>query len=185
MRPFTVDEFHRLIDAHILTEDDHVELLEGWLVEKLAHHPPHDCAVELAQDLLPRLLPPGWRVRFQSAITLGDSEPEPDGAVVRGDPRNRAAHHPGPGEIALVLEISDSSLASDRREKARIYARAGLPIYWILNLVDRQLEIHTDPDPAANPPQYRHRQIVTADQAAAILLPGHPPIPVAVRDLLP
>src|SRR4051794_28395359 len=87
VRLFTVEEYHRMIDAGILGEDDPVELLEGLIVPKMPRNPPHDCGIELAEQSLRSRLPVAWRVRVQSAITTADSEPEPDLAVARGTVR--------------------------------------------------------------------------------------------------
>src|SRR5438132_9738361 len=84
-RRFTVAEYHRLIDLGILTEDDNLELLEGYLVHKMSRNPPHDAAIQKGTKRWLRLLPPGWDLRVQSAITLAESEPEPDFAIVCGD----------------------------------------------------------------------------------------------------
>src|SRR5215208_5522260 len=88
MRPFSVSEYGRMIETGVLAEDDPVELLEGWIVFKMTRNPPHDVAVALTGKLLIRVLPAGWHVRSQSAITTQDSQPEPDVAVVRGDERD-------------------------------------------------------------------------------------------------
>src|SRR2546423_11609672 len=110
---FTVDEYHRIIQAGVLTEDNPVELLEGWIVPKMPHNPPHDATIELVEESLQSKLPAGWRIRVQLAITTDDSEPEPDLAVVRGAARSRLTSHPGPQDIALLVEVSDSSLSHD------------------------------------------------------------------------
>ena len=90
-------------------------------------------------------------LRVQQAATLSDSVPEPDFAIVRRRGVGYKEHHPAPGDIALVVEVADSSLDGDREDKCRIYARAGIPTYWIVNLVDQQIEVYTspvgDPDP--------------------------------------
>src|ERR1700746_3232507 len=93
-RRLSGSEYHRLIELGILTEDDNLELLEGYLVHKMSRNPPHDAALQLIQETLPRLLPLGWCLRMQSAIPLGGSEPEPDGAIVRGNARSYSSHHP-------------------------------------------------------------------------------------------
>src|SRR5437016_4994181 len=108
-----------------------------------------------------RVLPAGWDLRVQSAITLTESEPEPDFAIVRGDESAYLTRHPTTADIGLVVEVSDSTLPGDRDDKGRIYARAGIPCYWIVNLVDRQVEVHTLPSgPVADPrsgQQINHR----------------------------
>src|SRR5262249_33482922 len=117
--------------------------LEGRLVVAEPQHTPHATAIDLVGEALREAFGAGWRVRIQLPLGLGpDSEPEPDVAVVRGDARDFLADHPA--TAALVVEVSDASLL-DRRLKARIYARAGITDYWIVNLVDRVVEVHRDP----------------------------------------
>jgi Uma2 family endonuclease len=107
--------------------------------------PPHAAAVENVRELLREMLPAGWHVRSQQPVTLTASEPEPDAAVVQGHRHDYNARHPGAAEVGLVVEVADSSLATDRGLKARLYAEAGIEIYWIVNLVDRCIEVHTSP----------------------------------------
>ncbi|MBI4953002.1 MAG: Uma2 family endonuclease [Myxococcales bacterium] len=184
VRRFTVDEYHRLGAAGVLGEDDGVELLEGWIVPKMVHNPPHDNAVELADEALRPWLPPGWRVRIQSAIRALDSEPEPDLAVVRGSARGRHGRHPEPDEVALVVEVADTSLERDRGAKARIYARAAIPCYWIVNLVDRQVEVHEDPSGTDRDAGYRRRAVHMPGQPLSLCL-GDATVSLDPADLLP
>jgi Uma2 family endonuclease len=118
-------------------------------------------------------------------IALIESEPEPDAAVVRGDITTYFTRHPTPTDFGIVIEISDSTLAFDRRDKGRIYARAGIPVYWIVNVVDRQVEVYTDPQPGAAPPAYAAQTIYRPGQDVPILLDGTATSAVAVSDLLP
>src|SRR5438105_9817214 len=120
-----------MIHAGILTENDPLELIEGWLVAKMTHNPPHDGTVQRINKRLGRRLPAGWDLRIQSAVTTSDSEPEPDLVVVRGDETTYLHKHPGPADVGMLIEVADSTLSRDRQEKARLYARAGLPCYWI------------------------------------------------------
>jgi Uma2 family endonuclease len=141
---FSVDQYHAMIRAGILTEDDPVELLEGWLVTKMPKNPRHSVATRLIRQALEGLLPPGWYVDTQEPLTTADSEPEPDVVVVCGDRRQYLDHHPGPQDVALVVEVADSTLQRDRSLKKRLYAAAGIPAYWIVNLLDSQFEVYTD-----------------------------------------
>jgi Uma2 family endonuclease len=134
-----------MIAAGILTSDDPVELLDGWLVQKMAKNPPHRITTRLIREALESIIPDGWYVETQEPITLADSEPEPDVAVIRGDTRDYLDRHPGASEVALVVEVADSTLERDRSLKQQIYARAGISTYWIVNLVNFQLEIYTQP----------------------------------------
>ena len=144
IRRFTVDEYHRLAELGVLSAGERVELLEGWLVPKMIHNPAHDGTIELLDDLLRPMLPEGWRLRIQSVVTTGDSEPEPDIAIVRGPAGRYLSKHPGAADIALVIEVAESSLDRDRH-KRRLYARAGIVCYWIVNLVDRKVEVYGNP----------------------------------------
>jgi hypothetical protein len=172
LRPFTVDEYHRMIQAGILTEDDPVELLEGWIVFKMPRDPRHDATIGLTEEALRSTLPAAWRVRVQSAITTGNSEPEPDLAVVLGPVTRYMAHHPGPADIGILIEVADSSLARDRGEKARAYAGAGIACYWIVNLQANEVEVYTGPSGPADFPAYASRQVYRRGDSIPVTLGG-------------
>ena len=145
VRRFSVQEYQQMAEAGVLTDQEDVELLEGWVTPKMIHNPPHDLAVGLVEEAIRSRLTEVWKLRTQSAITTEDSKPEPDVAVVRGPLRRYAQEPPKPDDIAVVVEIADTSLARDRH-KGRLYARAGIAAYWIVNLIDRQIEVYTQPD---------------------------------------
>jgi Uma2 family endonuclease len=184
MRPFTVGEYHRLTEIGVLTEDDPVELLEGWIVFKMPHNPRHDNTVYRLQDRLVKLLPPDWLVRVQSAMTTADSEPEPDIAVAAGPVTRYDTRHPGPEDVTLVVEVADTSLGRDRQDKLRLYARAGVQVYWIVNLVDLRVEVYTDPSGTSAFPAYRSRTDYTSGQSISLQLAGAV-IQLAVAEFLP
>lgn len=142
----SVRQYRQMVRSGILTEDDPVELLEGWLVPKMPKNPPHRLATRRVRTALEGLLPSGWFVETQEPITTADSEPEPDVTLVRGTPEDYADRHPGPEDLALVVEIADATLQRDRTIKRRLYAAAGIPTYWILNLPEQVLEVHSAPD---------------------------------------
>jgi Uma2 family endonuclease len=154
---FSVEQYHAMIQGSILTDDDPVELLEGWLVPKMPKNPPHRVATRLVREALEQVLPEGWYVDSQEPITLLDSEPEPDVIVVRGNTRQYLDRHPGPQDLALVIEVADTTLQRDRTLKKRTYARAGIPVYWIINLPERQIEVHTMPMQSLQEPDYKQR----------------------------
>jgi len=185
VRRFSVAEYRKLAEVGILTEHERVELLEGWIVPKMVHNPPHDNTVELVDEALRALLPPGWRVRVQSSITTADSEPEPDLTLVRGSARERSGRHPVPSEIGLIIEVADSSLETDRRDKARLYARAGIEHYWIVNLVDRCVEVHEEPSPTDEVPRYRRVTSLSPGQSLELRLEGPPIAMIPVEAFLP
>lgn len=141
---FTVEQYHRMGESGVLTADDRVELLEGWIVKKMNHRPAHGFAVRVLDDWLQSIVPTGWLVQCQLPITLSNSEPEPDLAIVRGLHSDFRDRHPGGNACRLLIEVADTSLAKDRA-KAAIYAAAGIEEYWIVNLIDRQLEKMTQP----------------------------------------
>ncbi len=184
-RRFSVTEYHRLIELGILTEDDNLELLDGYLVHKMSRNPPHDAAIQKGTKKWLRLLPPGWDLRVQSAITLTESEPEPDFAIVRGDEQAYVSRHPTAADIGLVVEVSDSTLPGDRDDKGRIYARAGIDCYWIVNLIDRQVEVYTAPSGPGPDPKYAQRVDHRPGASIPLLLGGTTLVQVAVQDLLP
>src|SRR5436189_65444 len=109
-RRFTVAEYHKLIEIGLLTENDRIELVEGYLVNKMPQNAPHGGGVKALVRKLPTILPAGWELSVQSPVTLSDGEPEPDGAVVRTDPGNYFRRHPGPADIGIVIEVADTSL---------------------------------------------------------------------------
>ena len=183
VRRFSVEEYHRMIEDGFFAEDEAVELLEGWIIPKMARDARHDATIELADETLSGLLPSGWRVRVQCAVTTGDSEPEPDLALVKGSPRSRAKQHPGAAEVPLLIEVAESSLSLDRRLKGRAYARARFVEYWIINLVDNQVEVHTEPVSEAEEPFYRSRRVFGRGESIAFLVDGTNCV-VAVNDLL-
>jgi Uma2 family endonuclease len=185
LRRFSVDEYHQMVQTGILNEDEPVELLEGSIVIKMPRNPKHDLTLEKADVAIRERLPAGWRIRIQCAITTNDSEPEPDIAVVRGPLPSRTDAHPRPGEIALLVEVAESSLDRDRAVKGQTFARAAIPVYWIINLPDRQVEVYTDPTGPDPQPAYRTVQDYGETDAVPLVLDGHDIGRIPVRDLLP
>jgi hypothetical protein len=173
-----------MIETGVLTENDRVELLDGQIVPKMVHNPPHDCCVLLAQTQLLPLVPSSHVVRIQSAITLSTSEPEPDLLVAAGPARRYVRRHPRPNDIELLIEVADSSLSQDREVKGPLYARARIPVFWIVNLIDSCVEVYTQPR-AGRSPAYRQRQDYTRNDAVPLVIDGREIARIAVRDLLP
>jgi Uma2 family endonuclease len=182
---WSVENYHRMAESGILDEDAPVELLEGMLVEKMTKKPPHTAATLLTQKLLGQILPPGWHLAIQEPMTLTESEPEPDLAVVRGEIRHYLTHHPGPEDVALVVEVADTTLIRDRGAKKRIYATARIPIYWIVNLLERCVEVYSEPTSTPAHPDYRQRQLYFADDFVPVQIDGEVFGQLAVKELLP
>ena len=131
----TVDQYDRMVENGILPETNRFELIEGRIVEKDVKDPAHPTATRRTMRAIERLLPPGWHVRKEDPVRIPNrrSELEPDLAVVRGDDDAYETRHPGPEDVALVVEVTRSSVAKDRK-LARVYGRGGIPVYWIVNL---------------------------------------------------
>ena len=183
---FSVDQYHAIIRAGILTEDDPVELLEGWLVTKMPKNPKHRVVTRLIRQALENLVAPGWYVDTQEPLTTADSEPEPDVMVVRGETRRYLDRHPGPQDVPLVIEVADSSLQRDRTLKKRLYAAAGILVYWIVNLIDNQIEVYTDPSGPGDQPDYRYQQNYgLTEDAIPVVIEGRAVGHLVVQDLLP
>ena len=183
--PLSVDQYHAMIHAGILTDDDPVELLEGWLVAKMPKNPPHRAVTRLIRQVLERLVPAEWYVDSQEPITTDDSEPEPDVVVVRGETRHYLDRHPGPHDVGLVIEVADTTLQRDRGFKKRLYARASIPVYWIVNLSDNQCEVYTEPSGPEPQPDYRQRQDYGASDVIPVVLAGVEVGRIAVQEFLP
>jgi Uma2 family endonuclease len=184
-RRWTRAEYDRLIDIGVFLPHEPLELLAGELIVSEPQGSAHYTAIGLVEDALRAVLEPGWLVRSQGPVELDDeSEPEPDVAVTRGLRRTFSRRHPS--RPALVVEISDTSLAFDREHKGSLYARAHLDDYWVLNLVDRVLEIYRRPvlDPSA--PfgwRYASREVLSAESFVELL--AAPGARILVSDLLP
>jgi Uma2 family endonuclease len=184
-RPWTAADYDRLVSAGLLRPEDRIELVTGALVCREPQGSYHATAVDLVADALAAAFDGGFVVRTEKPLRLDDqSEPEPDVAVVAGSRRDfRDAH---PGHAVLVVEVADSSLDMDRRHKGSLYARSGIPEYWIVNLGDRSVEVHRapEPDPAAVFGwRYARREVVGPEGAITPLTRAGARI--AVADLLP
>jgi Uma2 family endonuclease len=184
VRRFSVEEYRRLGDAGVLTDEDRVELLEGVITPKMIHNPPHDAAIMLIEEALRPLLPSGWMIRIQSSITTSDSEPEPDLAVVRGTARDYSRRHPAAADVGLVVEVADTSLLRDRN-KTRLYARAGVPTYWIVNLADSQIEVHWQPSGPCDSPEFQQTAVYRRGDHVTLTLSVASASKILVDELLP
>jgi Uma2 family endonuclease len=178
--PISVDAYFRLVETGALSEDDRVELLEGVVVAMAPRNARHDAAVSLTHEALREAIGREAAIRGQCALVIGvRSVPEPDVAVVPGALRDYDTRHPT--TALLVVEVADSSLPQDRLTKARLYAAAEIPEYWIVNLRDDRLEVSRDPDPAAA--LYREtRNLGPGERVSPVAFPA---ASVAVADLLP
>jgi Uma2 family endonuclease len=178
-------DYERLVDRGVFEPGDRVELIDGLLLVSEPQSSPHYTAIRLVERALTRGFGEGWDVRTQAPIALDDaSEPEPDVAVVRGGVRDFATSHPV--DPVLVVEVAASSLAFDREHKASLYARAGRPEYWIVNLIDRVLEVRREPmrEPSA-PYGWDYALVDMRGPTDRVSTLGAPAIQILVADLLP
>lgn len=177
---WTREQYYRLIEADFF-DDGRVELLEGLIWDMASQLTLHTTGVRLTQLALEDVFRGRFEVRVQMSITLPDgTEPEPDVAVAPGTPLDYIGHHPGPEELLLVTEVSDSSIVKDRGPKLVAYARAWIAEYWIINLAHHQLEVYRQPSPTG---VYNDAKIYLPGDAVAPL--QAPDKPIAVSDLLP
>lgn len=173
-----------MIETGILTAEDKVELLENYVVLKIPRNPPHDSTLQRMLRPLLRSLPAGWDLRVQSAIVLADSQPEPDYAVVRGTWTNYETRQPGAADAGLVVEVADLSLLRDQHDKTRIYARGSIACYLIVNLVDRRIEVYSQPTGPVAVPSYQTCQTYQPGDAVPLVLDGNQAAVIPASDLL-
>jgi Uma2 family endonuclease len=178
----SIDQYEKLVSSGVFTKRDKLQLVNGVLVAKMTQNDPHCTADLLCHQALVNVIPAGWHVRFDKPLRLPltNSKPEPDQSVVRGSVRDFGQRSPTAADVGLVVEIADTSLADDRK-MARTYAASGIPLYWIINLIDRQIEVYTDPtaDGYGPPQTYRAGDQVPITLDGVVV--GH----IAVSDILP
>ena len=175
--PLTVEKYHRMIDACILGDEDRVELLEGVLVETSPQVPRHAKIISRFTAASVPALGPAYRVRIQLPLTLAPYG-EPDVAIVTLEEENAAERHPR--TALLVVEVPSESIRKDRLVKTRVYARAGIAEYWIVNVDASTVEIHADPDPIAE----RYRIQIVAQRGETIAPRSLPALALSVEALL-
>jgi Uma2 family endonuclease len=181
----SVDQYHEMAKHGILKPSDKVVLIRGYLVEQMTKNPPHIIAAVLTRVALEKILPNGWFLNVQDPVALADSEPEPDFSVIRGEPRLFLTHVPTASDAGMLVEISDTSLNVDRTTQLQLFAEASIPVYWIVNLVDRQVEVYTDPSGPAPKPAYARQQLFKENDSVPVVLDGAEVGRLAVRELLP
>jgi len=183
---FSVAQYERMETLGILT--DPMELLEGVLVPRPGvlvpsppMNPPHAVPLQRLWKRLFGMTPSGWTVRVQMDVALLTSRPLPDTSVARGGDDDYERRHPGPNDLGLVVEVSDSTLAYDQGAKADLYAAAGIVCYWVINLIDLQVEVMTGPSATG----YTRREVHRPGRSVPFVLDGHAVGVIAVEDMLP
>ena len=159
-KSFTVEEYHQLAEVGILKPDDRVELINGDIIAMSPIKSSHAGMVTGMLEILIIKLYKKATVICQSPITIANhSEPEPDIVIAHYNRDSYRLQHPTPEDIYVVIEVSDTTLEKDREVKHPLYAKAGIPEYWIINLNDRQIEIHRQPKNG----EYHFKQIISQE----------------------
>ncbi|MEM9777961.1 MAG: Uma2 family endonuclease [Chloroflexota bacterium] len=171
----SVETYHQMIEAGAFGEDEAIELIHGYLIKKMPKNRRHAQITQILFSLLAQLIGfnRGWFLSIQDPITLDDSEPEPDIAIIRGTPADYS-NHPQAADIGIVIEISDSSLEYDRGLKKQMYAINRVAEYWIVNVDTEQIEVYTEPFSQENEAGYSNKSIyLAADQLSVALDDQH------------
>ncbi len=177
---YDMNNYFALVECGILAPDERVELLEGQIVSMAPPTPLHNAIVHHVGQVLSRKLGADTLVRTQMTFLAGPkSVPEPDVAVVPG--RNTDYLHRHPSKVHLLVEVADSSLAQDRLTKTAIYARAGVPTYWIVNLRDESVECFGEPDQIGR----RYMRVERVAGATRLPLDALPGVVIEARELFP
>lgn len=184
-RRWTRKEFYRLLDLGFF-QDQRVQLIAGEILVMAAQGNAHAIAIGLTEDALRLAFGPGYWIRVQMSLDLRPhSVPDPDLAVVHGTPRTQDPAH-NPTTALMTVEVSETTLRFDQREKASLYARAQIADYWIINLVDRQLEVHRNPVPDSTQKHgYSYADLTFLSPTDFVTPLAAPHARIAVADLLP
>jgi Uma2 family endonuclease len=178
----TLEKYESLIASGFFAKQDDVHLINGYLVTRMAESPLHGAVLEAVRIAIGAILVAAWHTRSQSGLRIPAqvSIPRPDLAVVRGDWRDYSERYPEPSDTALVAEVSISSLDEDRA-MAEIYGKAGIPVYWIVNVDDGQVEVYSKPGPSG----YRSHQVLAPGHVLSVVIDGVEIGEIPVVDILP
>jgi Uma2 family endonuclease len=181
-RRWTRDEYYRAAEAGIFRPDERLELIDGEVIAHMSPiGSPHSNAVIRVFHQLAEAFGSGFHINIGEPVTTDDAgEPEPDLVVAAGTIDDYEDHHPGPSEIRLVVEVSDSSLSYDRGTKSRVYSNAGMPEYWIVNVQARRVEVYRDPSPAVG-----FRTVTEYGEAESVTPLFAPSSSIPVTNMLP
>lgn len=185
LRRFTPEEYERLGEVGIIGDDERVELLEGMIVTVMVKKPEHDYVILQVEKSLRGVCGDKYFCRTQMTVFTRDSRPEPDCAVVREPAKKYAHRFPNRDDIVIVVEVADTSLRDDRQTKARIYARAGFAVYWIVNIQERQVEVLTEPTGETARPGYGTKAVYKESEKLPVRIDGQQVGEILVADLLP
>jgi Uma2 family endonuclease len=186
-RPYrlTAEQYFRLIKAGVLADKAPVFLWNGQLVEKRTSGPEHGYSQTMITTLLNRIVPDGWHARPALPVEVDAHHvPEPDVSVVRGTAREHQHQTPRAEDVALAVEVSDSSLPFDSRKKRDVYAEASIPVYWIINIPENRIDVYSEPTGPSETHLYRTRRSYSPGEEVPIILDGREVGRIAVSDVL-
>lgn len=169
-----------MADMGILHPDERVELIEGQIITMAAKNPPHSAITKRTADMLRDRLTGKADIRVQEPILISDrSEPEPDIAVVKIDPRDYIDKHPVPDDVFLLIEVADHTLSYDCNKKAALYARAGIPEYWVIDITNEKVIVFSELESKA------YQQKSTKDKHSVLNLITFPDIYLELEKIFP
>ena len=178
----TVDEYERIIKAGALEDPSRVELIDGEMVDKMGKNAAHRWATKEVLKALEGRLPTGWTSQKEEPVRIPlYDEPEPDVAILRGSDADYEFRIPGASDVALLVEVSATTPSQDRGKKLSAYARGGIPLSWIVNLVDRQIEVYSRPGKNG----YRSHKTFGSGEQVPVAIGGQKLPAIAVDSLLP
>lgn len=183
----TVDEYFQIIESGALGSEPRTELIDGVIVDKMTKNSPHIIATDLVQYLFIRLVPAGYFFTMGNPVVIEvlNSVPEPDAMVVRGGPRDIRGRGRTPAVTALAVEVADTSYALDRTRKSKLYAAAGIPVFWLLDLNRRRLEIFSNPTGQGDQARYDKVETFEESDEAPLVLDGQEAARFRVSEILP
>jgi Uma2 family endonuclease len=165
VKRFTLEEYHKLTEIGFFHEDDHIQLINGELIEMASKGTAHETCLRKLLKQLPQLIGNRATLQSQAPITIPPrSEPEPDFAIIKNRDDNYLSSHPQGEDVLLVIEVADSSIDYDQNVKIPLYAKAGIFYYWIFNLLDNCLECYSEP--------YQNQQGIFGYANKRIVLPN-------------
>ncbi len=183
---FTVRQYRKMIAAGVFPDDARVELLAGVVVAQMTKNPPHDFTITQLGQILRALGSPDWLVREEKSLRLARGwRPEPDVAVIRGPNDRYRAADPVVADLGLIVEVAESSYRDDRGVKWRGYAAAGVPLYWVVDLGRRRVEVHQGPRGRGKAASFERETVYGPGESVPLILAGREAGVIAVDDLLP
>ena len=184
LRRITVAEYQQLTVAGFFAKDERFELLDGLIVRRPTFRPPHAATYNRVRKRLDREVPAGWYVYCRPGVALEVSVPEPDLCVLRELDEEYQTRLPTANDLGIVIDVTDAGLLTVKRDKLRIYAAGRVPVRWLVNIPERQIEVYTDPQPTADPPAYATVRVFPRGQDVPLELDGVAVAAVPVGDQL-